>query len=446
MAVSPGLPNNALINVQTYQKCDMAYLINTYVGIGAANKKYQNFQDKPAQLGQTVTFELAPRARSVNGLVVVNQPSVQRFQTLSATQAANSTTDYTAQQLTYNIEQYIEEFNMAGAQELGTQIETDVLRTITTGVIGNDPQTPSAFGVPQTYSGPFRFFGNGTTAINSFGQLAKALTNFRQFGAVNNNFMGILPENVISEIVNTGLQQFTLNRNDELADSWMLGRFSNCTWAQSNLLPTHISGTIGDAGSPNNIVTVVSTNDPKGQNVTQITFTEPTAGTQTGAVKIGDLFQSVDGVAGQPNLRFLTWIGHALTPLPVQFVAIADSDTSAGTFTVQLRTSNDVGLSSAFGQNQNLNTPIVAGMKFQIAPSHQAGVIWSGNPLYLAMPELPDQFPFPTANKTDKESGASIRHYAGTVLGQNQQIYVRDAMWGVTLIPEQCMRVLFPLN
>lgn len=78
-------------------------------------------------------------------------------------------------------------------------------------------------------------------------------------------------------------------------------------------------------------------------------------------------------------------------------------------------------------------------------PSHRAGLIYSGDQFYLAMPQLPDESPFTTVNTQDKDSGASIRHYFGSQFGQNVRAYVRDSIWGSTLVPENSMRLIFPL-
>jgi len=110
--------------------------------------------------------------------------------------------------------------------------------------------------------------------------------------------VGVLPVAAIPAIVGTGLNQFAMQRNNEIANSWELGKFAGTDWYESNLLPTHVSGTIGDTAAPNNVMTVVSTNDPTGVNVTQITFSEPTSGTDANAIKAGDLFQFNDGVSG----------------------------------------------------------------------------------------------------------------------------------------------------
>ncbi|MGE4118951.1 MAG: hypothetical protein AB7F29_13845 [Candidatus Nitrosocosmicus sp.] len=439
------VPTNILQTVQTYQKAELAWLLNSFVGISIANKKFKNFNDLTANLGDTVTFDLTPRYISYNGLQITQQQSVQRVQSLVCSQAANVSAGYTDQQFIFNVRDYMDRFGMAAMKELGTLIERDILRNIVSGVVINDPQNAS-YGSLQVNSGPFRFYGDGVNPINTFGQLAQSVANFDDFGAATHKKMAILPVANIPAIVNSGLNQFAMNRNNDLALKWQLGDFSGTEWYESNLLPVHVAGDIGNAANPANVLTVVSTNDPTGANVTQITFsTDASVGANVDAIKAGDLLQFNDGVSGQPNMRFLTFIGHSPSQQPVQFRAIADATSAGNAVTVSIQTINGVGLVWAQNQNQNLNNAIAAGMTVTVMPSHRAGVLMSGDQFYLAMPRLPNEDPFTTVNMTDPDSGASIRHYFGSQFGLNNRAYVRDGIWGSCMVAENTMRYLFPL-
>jgi hypothetical protein len=435
------VPNNTLVQVQTYQKAELAWLLNSYCIISQTNKKFKNFdKSAPSNLGDTVNYDLPPRYITFNGLVITQQQSVQRLQPLICSQAFNVAAGYSDQQFIFNVREYMERFGESAVNELGSKVEADIAKNFISGVTINNPQDPN-FGQIQTSSGPYRFYGDGVTPINSFGQLAQACANFRDFGAAKNKMRGFLPVTVVPNIVNSGLNQFAMNRNNEMANDWELGPFSGCEWYESNLLPVQVAGDIGNAAAPNNVVTVVSTNDPTGNNVTAITFTEPTGGTDANAVFSGDLFQFNDGVSGQPNMRFLTFIGHNVCSQNVQFRATAQAGTTSGTFTVNITPP----LVWAQNENQNLNNAIAAGMKCTILPTHRAGLIDSGDQFYLAMPVLPDQEPFSTVNTMDKNSGASIRHYWGVQFGQNVRTYVRDEIHGSTLNQDNSMRLCFPV-
>lgn len=335
-------------------------------------------------------------------------------------------------------------FGRAGAIALGSKIEQQILLNIVSGMTNNDPQS-SSFGTVQYQSGPYRFFGDGRTAINSYQQLAQAVANFEDYGCAKDKMEAVLPVSYIPAIIGNGLNQFAVNRNNADAETWELGHFAGCDWYTSNQLPTFTAGTIGDAASPNNIMTVVSTNDPTGQNVTQITFTEPTSSTSATAIRAGGLMEFEDGVSGRPNMRFLNYTGYAPTSQKVQFRAIADAASTSGTVTVNIQTTNGVGLVWAANKNQNLNNAISAGMKVKVMASHKAGCLHSGNQFYLAMPKLPSTDPFDSSVMQDPDSGASFRHYWGEQFGMNNKSYVRDVIFGATLVAENSMRLLFPL-
>lgn len=440
------IPNNVLQNVQLYEKAELAFLLNSFVMINKANKKFKEFNEEyEGNLGDTITFDRGPRYVTYNGLVITQQQSTQLVQSLVASQSANVSAAYTEQQFIFNVREYMDRFGEAAMKELGTAIEADILKQFISGVTINDPQNAN-FGQLQVNNGPFRFYGDGVTQINSFGQLAQSIANFEDFGAAKNKLMAIIPVTAVPNIVTTGLQQFALDRNNRMANSWELGGFAGCEWYTSNLLPVQIAGTVGNAASPNNVITVVSVNDNTGANVTQITVTEPTGGTVANAINAGDLMQFNDGVSGQPNMRFLTYIGHTQCNQPVQVRATAQAASSSGTIVINIQTTNGVGLCSQTGNaNQNINNTIAAGMKLTVLPSHRAGIVMSGDQFYLGMPRLSEQEPFPTVRMADPDSGAAIRHYWGVQFGQNVRSYVRDCVWGSSLVSENCLRLVFPL-
>jgi hypothetical protein len=414
------LPNNILQNVITYNKADLAYLQNSNCFIATANKKYKDFQKaNPANLGDTISFDKPPRFTANDGLVVNFQGVEQRVQNLVVDKSKNVPIALTAQQMIFNVEDYMERFGKGAVEELGAVVEADVADVCVTA--------------------PYRFYGDGVTPINSFGQLAEGLALFRNFGAAKFSTKGYLSDIVVPTIVNSGLNQFAQNRNNDMANSWELGSFSKCEWYESNLLPIHIAGTEGQAGSTLTVVSVTTNSDGA---VTAITFSGTDQASDADSIKQYDKFQFLDNVAGQANIRFRTFIGHIPSAVPVQFKATADAQSTAGS---QVTVTIDPPLQSAAGKNQNITRSITAGMQVKVLPSHRAGMIQSGDQFYLAMPTLPDQDPFTTAVATDPDTGASLRMYTGTLFGQNQQGTVHDCIWGKTQVSDNAMSVIFPL-
>lgn len=414
------MSNNILQQVITYNESNLALLLNSFCFLSTANKKFVGFNDSvPKNLGDTVSFDLPPRFTTGNSLVVTFQPAVQRVQTLTVNQQVNTSYEFTAQQFIFNVRDYMERFGQSAVSEIGTQIEANIAQLAET----------------NTY----RFYGDGVNPINSYLQLANALAFFRNYGAAQMNTKGFLSDLTFPLIVNSGLNQFTINRGNEEAMSWEIGEFSKCEWYQSNLLKTHVSGTEGQLAST---LTVVSTTLDANGAVIAITFSGTNAANDVNSIKAYDKLMFSDGVSGQPNMRYLTFIGHKVSQNPVQFRATADAGSTAGS---QVTVNIFPPLQVNAGQDQNINNTIVAGMQVTVLPSHRCGLIYSGQAMFLAMPRLPEEVPYPTAIATDPDSGASLRSYYGSLFGQNQRGYITDCIWGSTLVDEYAMMVALPI-
>lgn len=413
--------SNILQQVQTYNRANLALLENSFCFLATANKKFKGFrEDQPAgQLGSTITFDRPPRFTTTASLVANFQSAEQLVQSLTVDQQVSTSYEFTAQQFIFNVEDYMDMFGRSAVAEIGTQIESNVAELAET----------------NTY----RFYGDGVTSINSYLQLAQALAFLRNFGAAKTMTRGYLSDLTFPGIINSGLNQFVPMRNDRDAMSWEIGRFSECDWMQSNLLKTHSAGTEGNAGST---LTVVSTTVNADGAVTAITFSGCSAASDADSVKAYDKFQFSDGVSGRTNMRFLTYIGHKPSQCPVQFRATADAaSTGASQVTVQIYPP----LQAAAGKNQNINTAIVAGMQCTVLPDHRCGLITAGDPLFLAMPRLPEEVPYPTSIEMDPDSGASIRQYYGSLFGQNQRGMIHDAIWGKTMVDDYALMVALPV-
>lgn len=414
------LPNNILQNVQTYNKADLAYLQNNNCFISTANTKYRDFrQANPANLGDTITFDKPSRFIANDGLVVSFQGVEQRVQSLVIDKSKNIGIDVSAQQLIFNVDEYMDRFGRGAIDELGAVIESDIAELCKTA--------------------PYRFYGNGVTPIASFSQLAASLAFFRNFGAAKNDTKGYLSDIAIPDIVGSGLNQFVPEGNEELRNSWQLGAFAKCSWYTSNLLPEHIAGSEGQAGVT---LTVVSVTQNADGGITAITLSGCSAASDPDSIKQYDRFQIQDNVSGQNNVRFRTWTGHKPSACPVQFKATADAASTGGS---QVTVTIDPVLQASVGKNQNITQQIVAGMQVKALPSHRVGMIQSGNQLYVAIPPLPDCDPYKTSVETDEDTGVSLRLYTGAQFGENLYGTVHDALWGKTQVSDNSLAIIFPL-
>jgi hypothetical protein len=432
-------PNNILQQVQTYQLSELAYYQNSYAAINVFNKKFMSFERMPGNLGSSVTFTIPYLISASNGLTANWQAITQRQQTLTVDQSFNVSTTVTDPQLIFNFteEEYMNEYGKRAAQVLGGYTESTLLKNFTSAVPVYDANS-NPTGALHTESGPYRFFGDGSTAINSYQQLQQAIVNFKNIGLYTDEIAVFLPDTIIPPIIGNGLGQFVPRRNDEIAMSWEVGEFGTppVKYYSSNLLPIHTAGTLGNDAT---VLTVVSTNSADGSNITEITFSG--AGTDSQAVLSGDVGRFLDSVSGQPNVRYLVVDGKVPSAQPVQLRATASAASSGGNVTVQITPA----LISQPGPNQNINTNIVAGMQFKFMPTHQAGGIIGGRAAFLAMPGLPDQSPFYSAQERDDESGAMLQLYYGKVFGTPNHGFIRQNIFGSTIVPEASMRFLFPV-
>lgn len=421
MSGNSSVPANLLQTVQTYQLSGLAAMQNFGFFISKFSKKFKNFQDMTANLGSTVTFDLPPRATTVDSLVADFQPADQRVQPLVVNNEISSSYAFTAQQFIFNVKNYEDRFVMSSIREMGSKIEARIAR----------------LAVTNTY----RFFGNGVAAINSPTQLAEAMALYRDYGAIQGEAMGVLPLVSIPAIVAGGLAQFATERNNKLANTWELPAFADCDWSRSNLLPVHVSGTAGNSAL---VLTVVSvTNNGPDSAVDTITWSVSGApGVDANMIQQFDKLQFKDSVGSFADMRYLTFVGHQVSENPVQFQATAQAASASNS---QVTTSVYPYLQALPTGEQNLNQQIQVGMQATVLPSHRAGLIMARDSGFIAMPQLPEEVPYPTANKVDPMSGASFRSYYGSQLGKNVRGLINDCIYGATLVPEDALMIAFPV-
>ncbi len=415
------MADNSLVQVITYLPSALALLQNQNCFFSTANFKFDGFEKKtPMNLGDTVSYSLPYRVTTVNSLVAQIQGLNERKRNLTVDFPLSASYSYTDLQYIFNDGSgQLPKVAKSACVALGAKFEARVAKVAETNT--------------------FRFYGNGITPITTFQQLAQALAFFRTFGAVPENTKGYVADMAVPLIVNSGQNQFTLDRNNKNAMSWELGPFGRCEWYQSNLLPVHRSGT---EGVKNQTLTVVSTTSNADGGVITITFSGTNAANDTNSVKQYDKFQFDDGVSGFADLRFLTFQGYEVSSSPVQFAATADATSTGGN---QVTVTLSYPLQAASGSEQNINQAIVAGMTGRFLPDHRCGLITSGDPLFCAMPVLPDESPYNTARETDMDTGVSLRTYWGSQFLQAKRAVVNDGILGVDLVPEMSMMLVFPV-
>ncbi len=410
---------NMFVTVATFQPYACRYLNNATPMIHDSNKKFTNMQDFAAQLGATVQFEKQFLTKVQRTLVANWEPTVQRYIQLTIDQPFMVPLQYSAEQLMfYDAEGFMKRRGgMAAMASIAGQVENDLGKT-------------AAYKC-------FRFFGNGRSQINQIKQLSSALRKMRNYGNAGDTAKAYIPDFSIDAFIADGLNQFATARNNEFANSWELGSFSMCDWRYSNMLYKHVAGS---EGQNNSTLTVVSTGVDSNNAVTSITFSGTAASNDVDSVKKGDKFRfNLTGAAA--NLYYLILGTDLPSYSPVEFVATADAAAVGGEVTVNI----DPPLQAASGVTQNITDAIVAGMTVEVADSHVFGAVTQGDSLFLAMPRLPDQTPFPSSSTVDEKTGMSVRFSHGATFAQNVYGYTFDGIYGTQLNGENAMGILFPL-
>lgn len=414
------VPSNLLKNVVTYQKSGLAKLQNMNCFIANGNARFNNFQNFAGQLGDTVQYTKPTRYVAYRSLVGSPQPTNQRFQTLTVDKPLIVPYAFTAEQFIFNMENNLQDLSGSAVTVIGSTVESDMAQLAITK--------------------PYRYFGNGFTNINSFQQMATMLAQFRTYGMAGKEAKVFISDIDEPEIVGTGLNQFAINRNDKISNSWEIADWNNAKFYRSNLLAVHMAGNVGESQGAQ-LLTVVSTNDPTGNNITSITFSGASA-SDVNAIKKNDKMQFID-VPGSPKLRYLTFTAYLPCAARVQMSAVEDAASNAGGIvTISI---NPPLCATVGNTNQNIPFNIAAGMQVEVAASHRAGLVYSDNAMYLAMPRLPDQSPFTTSNERDEETGISTRLTYGCFPGTNTMGFYHDVIYGFDLVEESAMSVLFPL-
>ncbi len=426
-------PQNVLLDVKTLIEPSLALLQNSLVHVSTFNTRFKDFNEKPANLGDSFMFPKPPRVTVAQGLVPNFQPIVQRWETVVCDQSSNASSEYTPQQQIFNLDKaqydFMSLYGKSAIANLATKVDADVARNWVSGV------RSGITGVLNSNSGPYRFYGDSVTPISSYQQLQKAVVSMDDFGAAFGEKRMYMPVTNVPVIIGNGLNQFIPTKNDEMLNSWMLGSFGTpkTQLYTSNVLPLHISGT-ASVGRPT--LTVVSVDDPTGQNVTRITVSGA-PNSDANAVHAGDLFEF-----DSKDLRFLTWTGYMPSEQPVQVRAISDAASNAsGRVTLEIYPA----LNWAGGQDRNVTMAITTGLTLKGLNSHRAGGLLCGDAAFVAMPALPNTEPYESAQMYDSESQVGLRMYHGQIIEKGIKGLIYDEIHGSFMTPEYSERMIYPI-
>lgn len=442
--------NNRLISVATYNQANLGKLRNTSNIISTAYKKFENFnEDFSANLGTTIQFSLPYRFNTVNALEFSTQALQQRVDTLTVGQQYSTSAALSDPQRILFFEKgtaspqdtdyYMENFGNDMVNAINTQLETNAASNFISELKQKDAITKIE--TIDRSTGGYRFYGNGVTPINSQTQLAEMNAFFRAYGCEHEVLNAFFPMIKIPQFLNTFLNQFVPERNEEIARKWMLGNYDEVDYYKSNLIQKHIAGTVGTLQQT---LTVVSVTTDINGDVIGITASGASP-SDPNAVVAGDMIQF--NTSSNLNLfcEFGSFNQGAPIGIPAQNRIIANA-ASDGSGNVSISLFRPFHVGSAINDAINIVRPIVPGMQFTIPTSHFGGSLHTKRAFLTAMPRLPNQDPFPSSSMYDAEEGTSLLLSWGSVLGQAERIIGLQAISAMKLVPDYAMRVCFPLS
>ena len=413
---------NVLQAVQTYNEAGLQVLQNSNPFIYYSNKKFENYKTaNSANLGSTITYKLRTRFLSNEGTLVATPQDVeQRVKSLTVSEAANIAYSFTDEELIFNVEEDTKQFVMEAVGELGATVGSNIAQVI--------------------LSNTYRAFGDGFTAIDSDQQYSQAIVNFRNYGSVLSDTKIFVSDVSIPPVISNEQSKFITSQNNISRNSWEIGAMSGTNFYSTNLLPTQYAGEVGN-GAIELTLTAIS-----GDGKT-LTFSSPLLGAPVALAENDILTFDPPGATNSTGLVFLTFTGHVPSDQLVQQRVTADAASDGGgNITVTVEPGLIFDPTSA-NRNVNINpTTLFGSLNATALPDHKAGLLMSGNPLFVGMPKLNSLSPFMSAINMDASSGAAMRSYYGSQLGLATSLFVNDIIWGKSLVDEMAMRIVYPLS
>lgn len=409
---------NVLESVATLQEDALALFQNRNCFVQTANTQFVDFEKTIGNLGMEIKVELPFRFITTPSLVSKTQSLKQRYASLITDKDASVDYAMSAEEMIYHFDNNRDRIGKSAIAELSAYVEKDI-----------------ASRIPDF---TYRFFGDGKTTFSGLEDLEKMLIMYREVGIPSPSLNCYVSDLYLLKARSGMMNQFAPIRNDKLARRYEIGEYNYTKFYRSNMLPIHEAGDVGQKGT---ILTIEGTNDPTGKKITQLQLsgdTEP----DSIAFKKNDLIQFQD-VSGIPNVRFLTNVGHAPSSCPVQCRVTSDATVpEKGALTINI---DPILCADPNDSDWNITSNIVKGMKIQTAPSHRAGLLIGGDAFYISMPKLPAESPNDSVSKYDPDTGVALRVTYGTVAGSNVFGFHYASLWGTLMVPDYCMRILFPV-
>ncbi len=380
--------------------------------------------------------------------------SVQSGLTFDASAAGFG--DYQERQMTISADQKKFVPYAISTPERATFNEKGLLNTNAKSALENIATEMDAFAAERVAFTGYRAFGDFNVQadqMTTVGEVTNASAIFRSFGACEASYYTV-PDGVGAKIVQSGLQQFTIDRNNELAMKGELGKLNgvrNMTFMESNVLPVHIAGT----------ASVRTVNFSDGYNITAVVVTAPSnnvtssqagttvislsGGTNGDTIVLNDMIDI--GFLNTANpLLFQTFNGYKTSEQKVQGRVTVGGTFAGGILDITIEPALTFDATNV-DPTRNLNRAIINGTDtLRVAKSHRAGLIYHGMYGAFVCPPLGDEDPYKTGYIKLPEIPISCRSYYGAVLGAATKVFIHDVIYGFGGAAEGLGRILLSIQ
>lgn len=435
---------NSTFDVQGYVDDEALPILVNKLGITRTlDRKYENWE-KPESYGtrgDTFLCKLPTRINANDGLTFQTQEGstdgdfAERVLAVVAGEQANARYAITdVQQAVFDVDGLLKSNPIASLNELAIKMDT--------------------FSATSVSFRGYRAFGDFAISPNQNTTVAEVTDNVATFQSFGCGSMGYYanPFRVSAKIVQSGLQQFVLKRNEDLAVKGELGELGGVpetTFLTTNLLPVHTAGTAADDAG----------NLTPGFTIDSVVVTPPTndlsSGTQAGTTTI-NLSGMTNGLTilkddmidiGKLNIAdplfYLTFTGYIPSEQLLQGRVTANVTVAGGVVAVVVEPAM-IFDGANLNVNRNLSRDIIPGTDtLRVAKSHRCGALYLGEYGKFVSPPLPQKEPYPTGTKMSPEMQLSVRAYYGAnALGGQTKYFVQDVIYGFGGGAEGFARVL----
>lgn len=439
------MPTNSKFDVVGYADKDAVPMLENKLGtVLTLDRKYQGWERAEyfGTRGQSFTTKLPTRLNADDGITFDQTDPAdgsfsERILAVTADQLKNSRYAYTnVEEAVYDVDGLLNTNPQSAVNEIANAMDRFAATSVSL-------RGYRAFGDFAVQSGQ----------MQTVGEVTDAVATFQSFGCGSRGYY-LIPFRAAAKITQSGLQQFVMKRNEDIAVKGEIGELNgvpDTTFLSTNLLPIHISGTaannVANLGTGFTIDSVVVT--PPSNLITGnqagITTINLTGMTDGETILVDDIIDI--GFLNVSNpLIYLTFTGYNESEQSIQGRVIVGGTVVANALQIQIEPAL-IFDATEINVNRNLNRAIIPGTDtLRVARSHRAAGLYIGEYGKFVNPQLPEKDTYKSASIKSKDTQLSMRVYHGdTRLGADAKYMVHDVLYGFGGAAEGFGRILYPI-